>query len=409
MAATSEHRAGLLEKIRADAATLSSAAIATRRRLHQYPETGHQEFRTTAFLKKELEKLGLKIFSDRVPTGLWAQLDTGRPGPVVAVRTDIDALPITEKTRLPFASRNPGIMHACGHDVHMATLLAVARILSRRKKDLVGRIKFICQPAEEVPPGGARQLIEAGVLDDPKVDVILALHVDPSLPTGTIGLRDGVVMASVYDFDLHVIGRSGHAAMPHHTVDAITVSAEIITGLQQVISRLIDPTTPAVITFGTIRGGEARNAIAGEVALEGTARSLDLSLGKKLPRLIKKTATGIGRALGARVEVNSIARYPVLRSNARVNRFVSDAFTRVYPEGKVVRVPVVMGAEDFACFLEKIPGTWFRLGVGNKKIGADKPWHHPAFTIDEAAIPIGIAALAAAVVDLLFGWNGGPP
>lgn len=384
--------------------SMAESIIKLRRRFHQYPEIGHLEKRTTAQLKKELQKLGLKIVDRRTPTGLWAELDTGRPGPVVAVRTDIDALPVTEQTGLPYASKIEGTMHACGHDVHMAVLVGAARLLCRFKDDLVGRIKFICQPAEEIPPGGARPLIKAGVLKNPKVDTILALHVDPTLPVGAIGLRDGASMASVYDFDLKIIGRSGHAALPHNTIDTIPIAAEIITAMQQLISRKVDPVQAAVITFGTIRAGGTRNIIAGEAIIEGTARSLDPALSKKLPRLIKKTAVDIGRAFGARVEVISVADYPVLKSDSRVNKAISQAFRRVFPAGKVYNIPEVLGGEDFACYLEQTPGAMFRLGVGNKKIGADKPWHHPEFTIDEKAIPAGYITMAAAVAELLFHW-----
>jgi amidohydrolase len=404
-----KHNDTLLAEFLKEGRRLAGSAVKLRRYLHQHPEIGHQEFQTTALIKKELQKLGLKIFDRHASTGLWAELDTGRKGPVIAVRSDIDALPITEQTGLPYASRIDSKMHACGHDVHMAVLIGTAQLLCRCANKLVGRIKFIFQPAEEVPPGGARPLIEAGVLNRPRVDAILALHVDPMLPTGSIGLRDGVSMASTYDFDIKVIGKTGHAALPHETVDAIAAAAQIISGLQQVVSRMVDPIKPAVISFGTIRGGTVRNAIAGEVNLRGTARSLDPSLTRKIPRLIKRTAVNIGRALGAEVEVTSVADYPLLNSDARVNRHIADSFRSLGYKGKIHEIPVVMGGEDFACYLEKVPGAMFRLGVGNKKIGADKPWHHPAFIIDEKAIPIGITTMAATVVSLLRNWRGGAP
>lgn len=397
---------GLLSKIRADSAAAADPAIKLRRKLHLHPEVGHQEFQTTKLLKAELRSLGLKIHDGHAATGLWAELDTGRKGPVVAVRTDIDALPITEQTGLPFASRIKGMMHACGHDVHMAILIGAARLLHKHRHNLAGKIKFICQPAEEVPPGGARPMIKAGVLTRPRVDVILALHVDPMLPTGSIGLRDGVTMASTCDFNIKVIGKSGHAALPHETVDAITASAQIVTGLQQVVSRMIDPIKPAVISFGIIRGGTVRNAIAGEVTIKGTARSLDPVITRKIPRLIKRTALDIGRGLGARVEVDWIAQYPPLKSDHRVNRYISESFRALGYTAKVHEIPLVMGGEDFACYLEKVPGAMFRLGIRNPKIGADKPWHHPSFNVDEKAIPVGIATMAATIANLLLNWRG---
>lgn len=389
-----------------DGHKMADNVITLRRWFHRHPEIGHEEYQTTRRLKKELLRLGLTIVDGYAETGLWAELDTGRPGPVVAVRADIDALPIAEETGLPYASKYEGFSHACGHDVHMAVLIGAARLLSRHAKKLRGRIKFICQPAEEVPPGGAIPLIAAGVLKNPKVDVILSLHDDPMLPVGSIGLRDGVTMAATFDFDLKITGRTGHAALPHKAVDAINIAAQIITGLQQVVSRMVDPMEPVALSIGTIRGGTARNGIAGEVYLRATARSLNPGLSKKLPALIKKTAVGIGRGLGGKVEFIPVADYPFFSCDARVNAVIAEAYKALYPRGKIHEVPQVLGGEDFACYMEKVPGAMFRLGVGNKKIGADKPWHHAAFTIDEDAIPVGYITMAAAVANVLSTWKG---
>jgi amidohydrolase len=386
---------------RLSAITIEKSVVALRRRLHQYPELSNREFRTTLTLKKELEKLGLKISSGKMPTGLWADLNSGRPGPTVAIRTDIDALAVDEQTGLPCASCYPGVMHACGHDVHMAVLVGTARLLTRLRDSLVGRVRFICQPAEEQPPGGARPLIDAGALKNPTVDVILGLHVDPALPVGTIGLRDGVNFVAVHDFDIRVIGRAAHAALPHLAVDALAVAAEIISGLQQVVSRQTDPLHPVVITLGTICGGKARNIVPGEVIIEGTARSLDPTITRRMPGLIKKTAVGIGRALGARVEVVSRGAYPPLRCDSAVNARIAESFRLLYPHSRVMVPPLVMGSEDFACYLEQVPGAMFRLGIANKAIGADKPWHHPAFKVDERAIKIGYTTMALTAINLL--------
>ncbi|NMC43801.1 MAG: amidohydrolase [candidate division Zixibacteria bacterium] len=380
---------------------IEKSVLTLRRKLHRYPELSNREFRTTLTLKKKLEKLGLTISCGKTPTGLWADLDSGRPGPTVAVRTDIDALAVDEQTGLPCASRHPGVMHACGHDVHMAVLIGTAKLLTRLRNDLVGRVRFICQPAEEQPPGGARSLVEAGVLKNPAVDVILGLHVDPALPVGTIGLRDGVNFVAVHDFDIRVIGRAAHAALPHMAVDALAVASEIISGLQQVVSRQTDPLRPVVITLGTICGGQARNVIPGEVVIEGTARSLDPAITRRLPGLIKKNAVGIGRGLGARVEVVSRGAYPPLRCDSTVNARIAESFHRLYPKHRVMEPPLVMGSEDFACYLEQVPGSMFRLGIANKAQGADKPWHHPAFKVDERAIKIGYTVMALTVIDLL--------
>ncbi|MDD4052473.1 MAG: amidohydrolase [candidate division Zixibacteria bacterium] len=388
----------------AAAGAIEKPILALRRRLHQFPELSNNEFRTTLTLKKELERLGLAVHAGLTPTGLWADLDSGRPGPTVAIRTDIDALAVTEQTGLPYASKVPGVMHACGHDVHMAVFIGTARLLAKFLADLVGRVRFIAQPAEEQPPGGARPLIDAGVLKNPPVDVILALHVDPALRVGSIGVRDGVNFVAVHDFDIRVVGRAAHAAFPHRAVDALAVAAEIISGLQQVVSRQIDPIHPAVVTLGTIAGGRARNIIPGEVFIEGTARSLDPAVTRKMPGLIRKIAVGIGRGLGARVEVIPRGAYPPLRCDPRVNGRVAGAFRALYPDGRIRTHALVMGAEDFACYLDHVPGTMFRLGVANRTIGADKPWHHPAFIVDERAIRIGYSTMTLAAADLLHHW-----
>ncbi len=380
--------------------------INLRRHFHQHPEVGHREYKTTVRLKKELKNLKLTIHDGHAPTGLWAELRTGKPGPVIAVRSDIDALPIQETTDLPYTSKRPGFSHACGHDVHMAVLIGTAKILTKFKNQLCGTVKFLCQPAEEVPPGGARELISAGVLKNPKVDAIVALHDDPTLPTGHIGIRDGVTMAATFDFDIIIKGRTGHAALPHKAIDAITIASHVITGLQQIVSRMVDPIDAVAISFGTIKGGTVRNGIAETVHIEGTARSLSPTITKKLPGIIKKAAVNIAKGLGGNVDFKPIAGYPLFVSDARVNSFIVDSYKMLYPKGKVHIVDKVLGGEDFACFLEKVPGAMFRLGVKNAKIGANKPWHHSSFTVDEDAISTGYITMAGIVTRLLFNWKG---
>lgn len=387
--------------------SISKDIISLRRQLHQYPEIGHQEIKTTARLKKELTRLKLKIHDGHAPTGLWAELDSGKKGPVIAVRTDIDALPITEESGLPFASKNPGFCHACGHDVHMSVLVGTARILTKFKNDLCGKVKFLCQPAEEVPPGGAKELIKAGVLKNPAVDAIIALHVDPDLPVGHIGTRDGVTMAATFDFDITIKGKTGHAALPHRAIDAITIASHVISGMQHIVSRRIDPIDAVAISFGKILGGTVRNGIAESVHIEGTARSLSPTMTKKLPGLIKKAATNIASGLGGKCEFKPIGLYPLFISDARVNAQIGIAYKALYPQGKIHTVEKVLGGEDFACYLEKVPGAMFRLGVRNKKIGADKPWHNSAFKVDENAIRVGYTTMAATAANMLATWKGG--
>ncbi|HVP06701.1 MAG TPA: amidohydrolase [Candidatus Acidoferrum sp.] len=378
--------------------SLYPTLVKWRRHFHSLPELSDVEFQTTAFLKAQIKKQGLRILPIDLPTGLLVELSGKVKGPTVAIRSDIDALPVTELNAIPFRSKNVGIMHACGHDMHMATVLGAATVLAQLKSHVRGKIRFLFQPAEEMPPGGARPMIENGALRG--VSHILGLHVDPDIPVGTIGLRDGATMASVFDFDLIVQGRSGHAAKPHLAVDAITVAAEIIESLQKIVSRETDPVDPVVITFGKISGGRARNVIVDEVHLEGTARTLSAATQKKLPALIRRTVDGICRAHDAGFRLLPIATYPVLKNDPKVNKVLARNFEALFGKGRINVTEPVLGSEDFACYLEKVPGAMFRLGVRNPKIKADQPWHSSRFMADENALIVGVALLAAAALEV---------
>ena len=373
--------------------------VTWRRHLHQFPELSNEEFETTAFLKDRLKQLGLKLLSTKTATGLLAELKGRGPGSVVVIRSDIDALPIIEETKLAFRSRHEGRMHACGHDIHMATVLGTAAVLSKLKDTFPGTVRFIFQPAEELPPGGARPMIESGAVADARM--IFGLHVDPEVPTGRIGLRDGVTMASVFDFTLIIRGVSGHAARPHTAVDAIVTAAEVIGSLQTIVSREIDPIDSVAITFGRIEGGTASNVIANEVRLAGTARTLSEKTFRRMPKLIARTVSGICKARGASYTIEPIADYPVLSNDPAANKILRTNFDQLFGPGKITDTPPVLGGEDFACYLQEVPGAMFRLGVRNRKIKAEKPWHSPLFIADEAAMPFGTALLAAAARDVL--------
>ncbi len=385
------------EEIQRAALRFANKQIAWRRHLHQHPELSNQEYDTTRFLRTEVTKLGLKKLPLRMPTGLLAELGGAHPGPTVVIRTDIDALPILEKSGVPFASKRSGCMHACGHDMHMASILGAANLLAHFRKSLAGTVRFIFQPAEEMPPGGAIPMIANGALKN--ADVIFGLHVDPDIPTGKIGLRDGAAMASVYDFDLTVHGRGGHAAKPHLTVDAIATAAEIIESLQKIVSRETDPIDSVVITFGKISGGIARNVIADTVLITGTARTLSLRLQKQVPSLIKRIAANVAKARGATCTIEAKAHYPVLYNSGRVNNYLDKQYHSLIGAGKVVQTPATLGGEDFACYLQKLPGAMFRLGIRNPKIKATEPWHSPRFVADEAALPFAAALLTAATLN----------
>jgi len=372
------------------------AQVKWRRHLHQYPELSDQEFETTAFLKKELKHLGLKIRPMRMPTGVVAELKGSRPGPTIAVRSDIDALPVTERTGLPFASKIAGRMHACGHDLHAATVLGTAAVLTQLRHELRGTVRFLFQPAEETPPGGAIVMIEHGALKG--VDTIFGLHVDPHLPVGTVGLCEGPMMASVCDFDITVHGRGSHAARPHLSVDAIVVASAVVDALQRIVSRYTDPQVPVVITVGKISGGVARNVIADRVELTCTARTLSPNLARSLPALILKTVSGVCRAYGAKGEIAVVASYPMLINDSSTNQLYRDVFGELFGSKKVRTADRSLGGEDFARYLQKVPGAMCRLGVRNSRIRANKPWHSSQFIADENGIFYGTALLTGAVL-----------
>lgn len=322
-----------------------------RRHFHQFPELSDQEFETTRFIRKELSSHGIKFLPLNLKTGA-AGIINGRQRVAVGIRADIDALPIFEKTRLPFRSRHEGVMHACGHDAHTAILMGTSIILQKLRSKIPGAVKLIFQPAEETPPGGADAMIKAGILKSPDIKMIFALHVDPTMPTGEIGLRDGPTMASVTDFDIIIHGRGGHAARPHLGIDAIAVASELVNSMQKIVSRETDPLEPVVITFGTISGGTARNVIADEVILRATARTLSPVSLRRLPGLINRTVDGICCARGAKYDIDFIAGYPVLTNDPAVNRIYRQCYQELFGDRKIALVPQVMGGEDFAYYLQ---------------------------------------------------------
>ena len=388
----------MYDKIKKLSEKYSSNMIHLRRHLHQIPETALMEFETKKSMTTQLRKLGLKVNTNLWRTSLTAMLKGKKLTPCVAIRSDMDALPIEEKTGYFFMSRNKGCMHACGHDAHMAIVWGAAKILAEIKSELAGSVKFLYQPSEEEPPGGARPMIKAGALRNPKVSAIFGLHVDPVLPIGKIGIKDGPLMAHVDDFDLIVHGRSGHAARPQETVDAVVAASHLVTALQTISSRGVNPLDPVIVTIGKIEGGTVRNTIADSVTLYGTVRMLDMKLAKKLPGMIKRIADGVCKSYGAKYELDYRPGYPTLYNSPDINDVIAKAARNIHGKNIVsILERPGLGAEDFACYLEKVPGAMFFLGIRNQKIGADKPWHHPAFKIDEKAIPMAAAILAGAV------------
>lgn len=371
--------------------------------IHQHPELSLKEERTAALVEAELKELGLEV-KRLGDTGVVALLRGGRPGKTLALRADMDALPLPERTACPYPSQVPGVMHACGHDAHTAILLGAARVLTALRKQLTGNVKFLFQPAEENnPTGGAHLLMDAGALEEPKVDLILALHVWPDLPVGTIGVRAGALMAASDRVFLTVRGRSSHGSAPHQGVDAIVTTAQVLTALQTIVSRNVSPLEAAVLSFGTIKGGHRYNIIAEEVTLEGTCRTLNAEVRKLIPRRLAELAENVAAGLGATCDVKYIHGYPPLVNTTEGVELLRQAGTAALGAGGVVQPDYPgMGAEDFAFYLEKVPGALFWLGCtapGAKKI----PLHNPEFLVDERALPVGVEVFVRAALAYLKG------
>lgn len=392
----------IAEKIKNVSNQIFPSLVKLRRELHQYPEVAFNEFMTSDKITKELKKLGLEVKRGIAKTGLVGVLNGKNKGKTLALRADMDALPVLEQTNFPYKSKNIGVMHACGHDVHMACLIGAAKILNRLKDELPGKVKFIFQPSEEVTPGGAKPMIEEGVLKNPDVSGIFALHCDSAVPVGKIGVREGPTMAHADNFDITIIGKGGHGARPHDGVDAIVVASQVIQSLQTIVSRKINPLEPVVISVGTIEGGYARNIICDKVVLEGTARTLNREIARKIPSLLKEIVSGITKSAGASFQLNYYGGYPILINHPGATKLARMSISKLYGKGAVVEIEKpVMGGEDFAYFLQKVPGSFLRLGIRNPKKDAIYPWHHPKFAVDEDAIKIGSAVLAGVAFDFL--------
>jgi amidohydrolase len=385
----------------ADARRIGPTLTKIRRYLHQNPELGWEEYRTAELAAKELEKLGLQVHTGVAKTGVVGLL-RGKPGgPTLAIRAEMDALPLQEKGRTPYTSRNKGVMHACGHDAHTAASIGAAMLLAERMSNVKGCIKFLFQPSEENPPSGARGMIEAGVLSRPAVDAVLALHVDATLSAGQVGTRSGPVMSPVHIFRITIKGRSGHAAFPQHSVDAIAVAAQAIQALQHLVSRETDPRDSLAISIGKIHGGSNYNVVAEQVEMEGTVRLLNPELGDRLPERIERLLKNVTRGLGARCTLDYQIANPMVINDPRTTLCVTEAARELLGPENVADHPPSLGGEDFAFYLERVPGCMFRLGAGDEKRGIVHSWHHPRFDIDESCLPIGASLLAGAAVRFL--------
>ena len=390
----------LLENLREVAEEIGPGVVADRRDIHQYPELGFSEQRTAALVAARLRDLGLDVRTGVGGTGVVGLLKGGKAGKTVLLRADMDALPIEEANDTPYRSQFPGLMHACGHDAHTAMLLGVAWVFAHAREEISGTVKFMFQPAEE-GGGGAQRMIEDGILNDPPVDAAFGMHVDTERYVGQAALRSGPAMASSDRFTITIHGKGGHAASPHRTVDPIVVGAHLITALQTIVAREVSPNEPAVITIGSLISGTTNNVIPDRAVLTGTVRAYHADVRRTMERRIGELARGIARAMRANAEVDYQVGYPVLVNDPHAVGVVKAALGKVLGSGAVIDREAVLGAEDFAFILQKVPGAMIHLGVRDRAWERPRPVHTATFDLNEEALPVGVAALAATALEFL--------
>ena len=393
--------ATLVEKIKALSTSLAQETVGNRHHLHMHPELSFQETATQAFVESQLNTWGIPN-SRLANTGVVAIIEGKNPAKkVVALRADMDALPIIETNDVPYKSQNPGVMHACGHDVHTSSLLGTAHILQSIKEDFEGTVKLIFQPAEEKAPGGASIMIKEGVLENPKPMSIFGQHVATNVPVGKIGFREGMYMASTDELYIKVIGKGGHGAMPDACIDPIVIASHIIVAMQQIISRNKNPKFPSVLTFGKIEGLGATNVIPDEVNIAGTFRAMDETWRAEGLEKMKKLAEGIADAMGGQAIFEVLKGYPFLQNNPELTRKAKAAAIAYMGEENVVDLDLWMAGEDFAFYTHHVDACFYRLGIRNEAKGITSGVHTPTFDIDEDALAIGPGLMAWLAVNEL--------
>jgi len=400
-------------RVEQETAKVTPTAIEIRHRIHQNPELSNREEKTAALIAEYLHGLGLEVQTGVARHGVVALLKGGRPGPVVAVRADIDALPVTEATNLPFASKvrttymgqDVGVMHACGHDVHTAVQLGVATVLTAMKADVPGTVKFIFQPAEEGVPageeGGASLMVKEGVLQNPRPQAIFGLHAFSEMAVGDIGYSEGPALSAADTWEVKIVGRQAHGARPELSVDPIVTAAQFVEALQTIRSRTFSGSEPGVVTIGTIHGGQRHNIIPAEVTLTGTIRTFQIEMSKLAETRLRAILKGVTEAAGATGEVVRYERgAPATINQPELTRATVPSLERVVGKQHVSRIPPAMGSEDFSYFANEVPGFFFRLG--QVKPGTTSGDHHtPTFLADDSSIPVGIKTMSVVILDYL--------
>ncbi len=393
----------MIDKIKILAKSYFRDTVKTRRHLHQHPELSFHEEKTGRFIADQLKAMKIPHQHGCAVNGVVALIKGKNPKKkIIALRADIDALPIEEANKVSYKSKNKGVMHACGHDVHTASLLGTARILNELKEEFEGTIKLIFQPAEERLPGGASIMIAEGVLENPKPKNIFGQHVHPPLEAGKVGFRPGMFMASADEIYVTVKGRGGHGALPHECIDPVLISAHIITALQQIVSRYSNPTIPSVLTFGKINSTEgATNIIPNEVKLEGTFRTMNEKWRKVAHKSMRKMARGIAKSMGGACDFNIVKGYPALINDTELTNRAKQNAIAYLGARNVVDLPTRMTAEDFSYYSQEMPACFYRLGTGNSKKGITSPVHTNTFDIDEEALELSTGLMAwLAICDL---------
>lgn len=384
----------LLDRIKSLSHTYHSQTVEQRRHLHANPELSYKEFNTVKYVAEQLRSFGIEP-TGIATTGLIAEVTGKNPDKkIIALRADMDALPIVEANQVSYKSINEGVMHACGHDVHTSSLLGTAHILQTIKNDFEGTVRFLFQPGEEKNPGGASYMIRDGALENPRPASIIGQHVFPLLPAGKIGFREGMYMASADEIYLKVIGKGGHGAAPDLAIDPIVIASHIIIALQQIISRNANPRQPTVLTFGNIIGHGATNIIPNEVNIAGTFRAMNEEWRNAALDKIKKMAESLAEGMGGRCEVEISRGYPYLENNPELTRRIKQAATEYVGEDNVVDIDITLGAEDFAFYSQIIPASFYRLGTRNDAKGFSSYVHTPTFDIDEDALAISTGLMA---------------